>query len=186
MTDRSAGACWKHGPCAPTIDRSAMFDGAHSANTLEQSRTTRSIDMLLTRFRPIARLILAAAIGLVAASTLCAPLAFAGGNNGGMFNRNAGQAQGQWKAANRHAMRVDAFERGSQPFRFQRVAAGSGLTPISAEVRGGPRAEQAAQLPTGGSIRADIARYNEERSSSRPAGRQGDAPRSPANSPYRN
>ena len=163
-----------------------MFDGAHSANTLEQSRTTRSIDMLLTRFRPIARFILAAAIGLVAASTLCASLAFAGGSNSQMFNRNAGQAQGQWKAANRHAMRVDAFERGSQPFRFQRVAAGSGLTPISAEVRGGPRAEQAAQLPTGGSIRADIARYNEERSSSRPAGRQGDAPRSPANSPYRN
>ena len=175
---------WKRRPDAPTIDRSAMLGGAHSANTLEQSRTIRSIDMLLTRFRPTARLILAAATGLVAASTLCASLAFAGGNNGGMFNRNAGQ--GQWKAANRHAMRVDAFERGAQPFRYQRVAAGSGLTPISAEVRGGPRAEQAAQLPTGGSIRADIARYNEERGSSRPSGRQGDAPRSPANSPYRN
>jgi hypothetical protein len=83
-------------------------------------------------------------------------------------------------------MRVEDVERGSQPFRYQRVAAGSGLTPISAEVRGGPRADQAAQLRTGGSIRADIARYNEERSSPRPSGRQGDDPRSPANSPYRN
>jgi hypothetical protein len=60
------------------------------------------------------------------------------------------------------------------------------LTPISAEVHSGPRAEQGAQLRTGGSIRADIARYNEERSSSRPSGRQADDPRSPANSPYRN
>lgn len=142
--------------------------------------------MLPTRFRPIARLIFAAATGLVAASALCTSLAFAGGNNGEMFNRNEGQAQGQWKAVNRHAMRVDDVERGAQPFRYQRVAAGSGLTPISAEVHGGPRADQAAQLPAGGSIRADIARYNEERGTSRPSGRQGDAPRSPANSPYRN
>ncbi|MFT4431792.1 hypothetical protein ACMX25_00095 [Caballeronia sp. 15715] len=147
--------------------------------------------MLLTRFRPIARLILAAAAGLVAASALCASMALAGGNNGGTFNRNAGQAQGQWRAnsansVNRHAMRVDEVESGAQPFRYQRVAAGSGLTPISAEVRGGARADQAAQLRTGGSIRADIARYNEERSSPRPSGRQGDDPRSQANSPYRN
>lgn len=132
--------------------------------------------MLLTRFRPTARLIFAAATGLVAASTLCASLALAGGEN----NR------GQWPAANRHAMRVIDVDRGAQPFRYQRVAAGSGLTPVSAEVHGGPRAEQAAQLRTGGSIRADIARYNEERSSTRPSGRQGDDPRSPANSPYRN
>jgi len=144
------------------------------------------MDMLLTRFRSIARLILAAASGLVAASTLCAPLAFAGGNNGEMFSRNAGQAQGQWRAANRHAMRVDDVARGAQPFGYQRVAAGSGLTPISAEVRGGSRAEQAAQLPAGGSIRADIARYNEERGSTRPSGRQADDPRSRANSAYRN
>ena len=142
--------------------------------------------MLLTRFRPTVRLILAAAAGLVAASTLCASLAFAGGNNGGMFNRNFGQAQGQWRAANRHAMRVDDVERGAQSFRYQRVATGSGLTPISAEVHAGPRADQAAQLRAGGSIRADIARYNEERSSPRPSGRQADDPRSPANSPYRN
>jgi hypothetical protein len=131
-------------------------------------------------------LILAAATGLVAASTLCASLAFASGYNGGMFNRNAGQAQGQWRAANRHAMRVDDIERGAQSLRYQRVAAGSGLTPISAEVHGGPRADQAAQLRAGGSIRADIARYNEERGNPRASGRQADDPRSPANSPYRN
>ena len=150
----------------------------------QTSRTICSIDMLLTRFRLTARLIFAPAAGLVAASALCGSLAFASGSNGAMFSRSSGQ--GQWQAANRHAMRVDDVERGAQPFRYQRVAAGSGLTPISAEVRSGPRAEQGAQLRTGGSIRADIARYNEERSSSRPSGRQADDPRSPANSPYRN
>jgi hypothetical protein len=141
--------------------------------------------MLPTRFRLISRLIFAAAAGVVAASVLCGSLAFAGGgNNGAMFSRSAGQ--GQWQAANRNAMRVDDVERGAQPLRYQRVAAGSGLTPISAEVHSGPRAEQGAQLRTGGSIRADIARYNEERSSTRPPGRQTDDPRSPANSTYRN
>ena len=172
-------------------DRSACSRIPLFANTHKQSRTTRSIDMLLTRFRPIARFILAATDGLVAAS-MCASLAFAGGhgwNAGGMFNRNAGQAQGLWKVANRHAMRVDDVERGergAQSFRYQRVAAGSGLTPISAEVHGGPRADQAAQLRAGGSIRADIARYNEERGNPRASGRQADDPRSPANSAYRN
>jgi hypothetical protein len=150
---------------------------------------SRSFDMLLTRFRMTARLIFAAAAGLVAASAMCASLAIAGGNNGLMFGHDAaqGQNQGQWQAVNRRAMRVDDVERGAQPFRYQRVAAGSGLTPISAEVRSSPRAEQGAQLRTGGgSIRADIARYNEERSSPRPSGRQSDDPRSPATSPYRN
>jgi hypothetical protein len=165
-------------------DRSAMLADLTLRPHARTSRTIRSIDMLLTRFRLIARLIFAAAAGLVAASTLCGSLAFAGGNNGAMFNRSAGQ--GQWQAANRNAMRVDDVERGAQPFRYQRVAAGSALTPISAEVHGGPRAEQGAQLRTGGSIRADIARYNEERSTPRPSGRQADDPRSPANSPYRN
>jgi hypothetical protein len=156
------------------------------SNTLEHSRTLRSIDMLLTRFRPIARLMFAAAAGLVAATALCASLAFAGGNNGDQFGHNTGPAQGQWPAANRHAIRVVDVDRGAQSFRFQRVAAGSGLTPISAEVHGGPRADQSAQLRTGGSIRADIARYNEERSSPRPSGRQADDARSPANAGYRN
>jgi hypothetical protein len=147
--------------------------------------------MLLTRFRKTARLIFAAVAGLVAASAMCASLAFAGGNNGLMFDHGGAQGQnqgqGQWQAVNRRAMRVDDVERGAKPFRYQRVAAGSGLTPISAEVRSSPRAEQGAQLRTGGgSIRADIARYNEERSSPRPSGRQSDDPRSPANSPYRN
>jgi hypothetical protein len=140
--------------------------------------------MLLTRFRRTARLIFAAAAGVVAASSLCASLAFAGDNHGAMFGHNP--VQGQWPAANRHAMRVIDVDRGAQRFGYQRVAAGTGLTPISAEVHGGPPAEQAAQLHTGGSIRADIARYNEERSSPRPSSRQGDDPRSPANSAYRN
>lgn len=172
-------------PDVPTTTGRRCPRMSFSRRTLELSRTSRSIDMLLTRFRVTARLIFAATAGVVAASAMCASLAFAGGNNGAMFN-GGGQARGEWQAVNRRAMRVDDVERGAQPFRYQRVAAGSGLTPISAEVRGGPRAEQGSQMRTGGSIRADIARYNEERTPSRTSGRQVDDPRSPANAAYRN
>jgi hypothetical protein len=59
------------------------------------------------------------------------------------------------------------------------------ITPVSAESRTGPR-----QPPNGpvrsGSIRADVARYNEERGSARAMQRQGDDPRPPEGSPYRN
>jgi hypothetical protein len=159
------------------------------------SRTPRSIDMSLTRNRHARRLFVAATAGLVAASAMFASVAIAGGaasNNASLahsvFSRG-GEAGGQWQAVNRHAMRVDDVDNaagGARPFVFQRVAAGSGLTPISAEVRGGARADQGAQLHGGGSIRADIARYNEERSSPRASGRQSDDSHSPANSPYRN
>jgi len=148
--------------------------------------------MSLIRIRHARRLFLAAAAGLVAASAMCATVAFAGGagSNGavlahGAFNRG-GDVHGQWQAVNRRAMRVDDVDSGARPFGYQRVAAGSGLTPVSAEVRGGARADQGAQLHGGGSIRADIARYNEERSTPRASGRPSDDPHSPANSPYRN
>jgi hypothetical protein len=148
--------------------------------------------MPLSRIRHARRLILAAATGLVAASAMLATAAFAGGAGSSgtvltrsVFNRG-GEAHGQWQAVNQRAMRVDDVDSGVQPFVFQRVAAGSGLTPVSAEVRGGARGDQGAQLHGGGSIRADIARYNEERSTPRASGRQSDDPRSPANSAYRN
>ncbi|WP_082508392.1 hypothetical protein [Burkholderia sp. Leaf177] len=148
--------------------------------------------MPLTRIRHARRLILAAATGLVAASAMFASVAFAGGegSNGALLTRGVfgggGEAHGQWQAVNQHAVRVDDADIDTRPFVFQRVAAGSGLTPVSAEVRGGARADQGAQLRGGGSIRADIARYNEERSTPRASGRQSDDPRSPANSTYRN
>jgi hypothetical protein len=143
------------------------------------------------RNRHARRLFIAAAAGLVAASAMVSSAAFAGGATAsgagfshGVFSRDA-EVHGQWQAVNRHAMRVDDVD-SARPFVFQRVAAGSGLTPVSAEVRGGARADQGAQMHGGGSIRADIARYNEERTTPRAPGRQSDDPRSPANSPYRN
>lgn len=153
-----------------------MQRGATFKSTLEPRRTFCSIDMSLIRNRHARCLMLAAAAGLVAASTTYTPVASAGGV----------ETPGPWQAVNQRAMRVEDADNGAQPFGYQRVAAGSGLTPISAEVRGGPRAEQGAQLRGGGSIRADIARYNEERSTPRASGHQSDDSRSPANSTYRN
>ncbi|SED34011.1 hypothetical protein SAMN02787142_3000 [Burkholderia sp. WP9] len=59
------------------------------------------------------------------------------------------------------------------------------ITPVSAESRGVPRPPVNAPVRAG-SIRADVARYNEERGSSRAMPRQADDPRQPEGSPYRN
>jgi hypothetical protein len=59
------------------------------------------------------------------------------------------------------------------------------ITPISAESRTVPRPPANAPVRSG-SIRADVARYNEERGSSRAMQRPGDDPRQPEGSPYRN
>lgn len=77
----------------------------------------------------------------------------------------------------------------SQPaprFSEQLASRTDGLTPISAEVRGDARGEQATPMRGTGSIRADIARYNEERNVPRPQGRQSDEVRPPSNAAYRN
>ncbi|CAH2784719.1 MAG: hypothetical protein CBHOC_1757 [uncultured Caballeronia sp.] len=58
-----------------------------------------------------------------------------------------------------------------QSLHYTPVAAKDGLTPVSAEVSPGPRGDQAAPMRGAGSIRADITRYNEERSLPRPSGR---------------
>ncbi|SAK45502.1 peptide-binding protein [Caballeronia temeraria] len=73
-----------------------------------------------------------------------------------------------------------------QSLHYTPVAAKDGLTPVSAEVRPGPRADQAVPMRGAGSIRADITRYNEERSLPRPPGRPADDGRAPANGNYRN
>lgn len=59
------------------------------------------------------------------------------------------------------------------------------ITPVSAESRPVPRPPANAPVRAG-SIRADVARYNEERGSSRAMPRQADDPRQPEGSPYRN
>ncbi|MGF6570287.1 hypothetical protein ABH945_002398 [Paraburkholderia sp. GAS333] len=59
------------------------------------------------------------------------------------------------------------------------------LTQVSAESRSVPRPPPNAPMRSG-SIRADVARYNEERGASRVMQRQSDDPRQPEGSPYRN
>ena len=59
------------------------------------------------------------------------------------------------------------------------------ITPVSAESRTVPRPPATAPVRAG-SIRADVARYNEERGAPRGMPRQADDPRPPEGSPYRN
>jgi hypothetical protein len=72
---------------------------------------------------------------------------------------------------------------------LRRVGDGSvypgALTPVSAESRQVPRAPSNMPMRTG-SIRADVARYNEERGAARPLQRPTDDSRPPESSPYRN
>lgn len=63
-------------------------------------------------------------------------------------------------------------------------AAGA-ITPVSAESRPVPRPPPNMPMRNG-SIRADVARYNEERGAARPMQRPADDPRPPEGSPYRN
>jgi hypothetical protein len=59
------------------------------------------------------------------------------------------------------------------------------ITPVSAESRSVPRPPPNAPVRSG-SIRADVARYNEERGSARATQRPADDPRQSEGSPYRN
>ncbi|MCC8397400.1 hypothetical protein LJ656_33090 [Paraburkholderia sp. MMS20-SJTR3] len=59
------------------------------------------------------------------------------------------------------------------------------ITPVSAETRPVPRSQQNVPMRNG-SIRADVARYNEERGPGRAFQRPNDDPRQPEGSPYRN
>ena len=59
------------------------------------------------------------------------------------------------------------------------------ITPVSAEARPGPRPPSSVPMRNG-SIRADVARYNEERGAARAMQRPSDDPRQPEGSPYRN
>ena len=130
--------------------------------------------MALKGFRKTTRCFIATAIGSIA---VAASLALAG-QPGGVWLRAGGP--GEQPAANRD------FARNAQSLRYLQIGAKDGLTPISAEVRGVPRAEQSAPLRGAGSIRADITRYNEERNVPRPPGRSSDEARVQSNPNYRN
>jgi hypothetical protein len=140
--------------------------------------------MLLTRICKTTRqLITAMAIPVTAVFALASPLYSGAAEPTGTQFSNHGWAF----AANRNAMRVIDVERTVEPAHYLLAAAGStGLTPVSAEVHPGPRADQGTPLRTEGSIRSDITRYNEERSNARGSGRQVDDTRAPANAAYRN
>jgi hypothetical protein len=134
--------------------------------------------MAHTGFRKITRRLLAATVGMIAVS---GSLAF------------AGQPGQSWFAADnassglRDIGKYVAPSRAAAPREFEQLAARSdGLTPVSAEVRGDVRSEQATPLRGPGSIRADIARYNEERNVPRAQVRQSDEVRPPSNGAYRN
>ncbi|NIF76790.1 hypothetical protein F3J20_05155 [Paraburkholderia sp. Cy-641] len=59
------------------------------------------------------------------------------------------------------------------------------ITPVSADARPVPRPPPSVPMRNG-SIRADVARYNEERGAARAMQRPSDDPRQPEGSPYRN
>jgi hypothetical protein len=147
------------------------------------------MNMSLKRVCKSHRWSIVAAAGAVAGSFVLMAPAFSSAPSGGVQVVRLGTqfaSHGQSLAANRHAKRIVDVERTSGSGTFELAAAGSGLTPISAEVRPGTHADQDTPLRSGGSIRSDIARYNEERSSPRGPGRQGEDARAPANTTYRN
>ncbi|SAK85353.1 hypothetical protein [Caballeronia ptereochthonis] len=122
--------------------------------------------MVLTGFRKTTRLFVSAALGALA---VAGSLALAG-------------PRAEWLSS----AVFDDSASSRQSLHYTPVAAKDGLTPVSAEVRPGPRADQAAPMRGAGSIRADITRYNEERGLSRPPGRPADDSHAPANANYRN
>ncbi|WP_050455564.1 hypothetical protein [Candidatus Burkholderia verschuerenii] len=115
--------------------------------------------MTLTGIRTITRLLASSAL---AALTVAGTLAFAG-------------PRAEWLSS----AVFDDSASSRQSLHYTPVSSKDGLTPVSAEVRTVP-------FRGAGSIRADIARYNEERSVPRPQGRQSDNGRGSANANYRN
>lgn len=100
---------------------------------------------------------------------------FAGGNYGNGFN--------VYKPGMRQVAGPAGYPGNERGGGMQYAGA---ITPVSAESRAVPRPPANAQARAAGSIRADVARYNEERGSSRAMPRQSDDPRPPEGAPYRN
>jgi hypothetical protein len=147
------------------VAREGFAAGFRGGNASDTGRFT-FFDMTRTGIRKVHRLIASTALTALA---VAGSIAFAG-------------PRAEWLSP---ADNNDTAGAG-QSNHFTTVSAKDGLTPVSAEVRPVPRAEQATPFRGAGSIRADIARYNEERSSPRPVGRPSDDARSPVNANYRN
>jgi hypothetical protein len=123
-------------------------------------------DMTLTGLRKITRLLASSAL---AALAVAGSLALAGPRT-------------EWLTSTV----FDDSASGRQSLRYTTVSAKDGLTPVSAEVRPVGRADQPVQFRGAGSIRADITRYNEERSVPRTPVRPADDGRAGVNANYRN
>jgi hypothetical protein len=101
----------------------------------------------------------------------------AGPNDGYRANNNRAENRGYSQAYN------PGYNQGDRGG-FQYAGA---ITQVSAETRSVPRPPEDESLVRAGSIRADVARYNEERGASRPAPRPPEyMSRPPGPSPYRN
>ncbi|WP_425518272.1 hypothetical protein [Paraburkholderia edwinii] len=89
-----------------------------------------------------------------------------------------------------------AFDRFDNPYevrahiqpaaQYAGVQYAGAITPVSTETRGAPRPPSNSQAMHTGSIRDDVARYNEERVSRQIAHPPGEGSRPPGPSPYRN
>lgn len=104
-----------------------------------------------------------------------------GGHGGYNATRRMGGPNDAYRADNRTDNR--GYNRGDSGS-FQYAGA---ITPVSAETRSVPHPPEDESLVRAGSIRADVARYNEERGASRPPPRPPEyMSRPPGPSPYRN
>jgi hypothetical protein len=101
--------------------------------------------------------------------------------------RGADGGRGGYNAPQRNA--GDAGYRGdSRPDQRNGFQYAGSITTVSAQTRAVPRPPEDESMVRAGSIRADVARYNEERGASRPVPRPPDQyiERPPGPSPYRN
>ncbi|MDQ7980163.1 hypothetical protein QYH69_23240 [Paraburkholderia sp. SARCC-3016] len=91
------------------------------------------------------------------------------------------------------APRIPAFDNASEvrahrlpAVQYAGVQYAGAITPVSTETRGAARPPSNSQAMHAGSIRDDVARYNEERVSRQIAHPPGEGSRPPGPSPYRN
>jgi hypothetical protein len=131
------------------------------------------------------RLLFTTAIGSI---SVAASLACAGAPAGGWRSLSDGFAAGMSNAVFHQASAAPSAPSRSriEARGVQLAARADGLTPVSADLRTAPRGDQAVPLHGTGSIRADIARYNEERNVPRQPGRPADDGRGAGNAAYRN
>jgi hypothetical protein len=104
--------------------------------------------------------------------------------------RGAGGVHGGYNAPQPQPQRVagGGYRGDNRPDPRNGFEYAGSITPVSAETRSVPRPPEDESMVRAGSIRADVARYNEERGASRPVPRPPDQylGHPPGPSPYRN